>query len=779
MSNETVRDYTALLERWAGTVRNELYEPQDRPELACYGSGENGWGVQTNQKAFAAIAALAASPELDEQRCALSRAELKTLALRMLRYSLQSHIDGDYHCADGQSWGHTWISVLGIERMMHGVDALEEELTEEDRVLLRRVLLSECDWLLDHYEIGGGLYARDGHNKPESNLWNGAVLLRAAQRYPDGARVSAYRDKALTFLINSISVPSDERDHTLTDGQTTVAARFVGANFFESMALNHHGYLNVGYMVICLSNMAMLHFDYRRRGQRAPDALYHHGRELWELVKLCTFADGRLLRIGGDTRARYTYCQDYVVPVWHMARDLWADPDCAAFEAGWLALVRAEQEAGEDGSFLAARCGALRRQSPLYYARLESDRAVALSMGLAWHGLIGGEPFDEAEPPAPVTVRDTTGGDPAVQGQGWQDEAHGAYLHVGPRRIASWVWDAAEKPQGLCLPPGRSDMAEWKHNLSVRIDGVGRITEQTLEGHGGYRFDGGFATWGSTLHRTQGQLAEGQQDHDIARSRIVCAALPDGATMVVLQQAVALERRVYVNAIRGLHLLMPNDLFNGGTRTYYTEDEAKHGMRRLYLPGAGASKTSQAAPHGAVPPGRVEETVHTGSRWLNVDDELGVAAAYGASELSIHRPASRQIGLRAKPNNVGLEGMLYADELCGPFSLEQQAFEADAIMIDAGYVLRAGADRMATAALAADADSLSPSADGLRGVRVCGADGRTYAVLANFGAAPVVHRLRGERGRDLADGASTATGGQGVLEIAVSPGTARVIEVEA
>src|SRR5690606_23469825 len=102
----------------------------------------------------------------------------------------------------------------------------------------------------------------------------------------------------------------------------TVADRYVGDNFFDSYALNHHGYLNVGYMVICLSNIAMLHFSYKLQGFKIPDALYHHAEELWSVIRKLTFDDGRLIRIGGDTRIRYCYCQDYILPVWMLAEDL-------------------------------------------------------------------------------------------------------------------------------------------------------------------------------------------------------------------------------------------------------------------------------------------------------------------------------------------------------------------------------------------------------------------------------------------------------------------------
>ena len=48
-------------------------------------------------------------------------------------------------------------------------------------------------------------------------------------------------------------------------------------------------------------------------------------------MKSCIYSDGRLLRIGGDSRVRYCYCQDYLLPVLSMAADLWGEGGEEAF----------------------------------------------------------------------------------------------------------------------------------------------------------------------------------------------------------------------------------------------------------------------------------------------------------------------------------------------------------------------------------------------------------------------------------------------------------------
>ncbi len=691
--------YLRCLEPWVKSQEKYLYTLPERPDLVCYGTGYNNWGVQTNQKAFAAFAVLAADPEFDEKRAGLPREKVLEYALKTLRFSLESHLEGSHRCTDGTKWGHTWISVLGIERMMHGVEAIEEHMTPEDKELLRKVLLSESDWLLDHYEIVAALNNDSGKNKPESNIWNGAVLLRTAAMYPDAPRAEEYVEKGIRFLLNGISLPEDEFSQKIVDGKA-VAERFVGPNFFPSFALNHHGYLNVGYMVICLSNAAMLHFFYKKRGLKPPEALYHRLQELWELVKHCTFPDGRLLRIGGDTRVRYCYCQDYAIPSWLLMEDLTGDLDACAFEAGWLRQIERELAANKDGSFLSQRLEEMSKVSPLYYTRLEADRAVTLSMAAYWRRIFS-LPTEVPERSLPIFS--------------WSDEYHGAAFVRGKRRAASFVWGAAQPPQGLCLPVEASDLAEWRTNLAGQIVGLGTLNQQEVVSRQEKTFTGGFLTWGKTVFHSLRMSAEGQPGEIVAEQQLVFAALPDDATAIVLQRAVNPERRTYLVSSKGLFLQIPNDIFNGNSRVYYTEHE------KLELPGFGSE----------------EELLNLGSSWLNVEDKLSVIGLYGADTISIYRPGRRQIGLKphfdpSRCDNSTTGGQLFADEICFPARVGLHTVDPGEVIYDLGVVLQAGSSHRETKANLHKYACISAPRSLLRAMLVEGADGKRYVLAVNF-----------------------------------------------
>ncbi len=697
--------YRRQLEPWPSAMRRHFYGIPGSEDLTCFGPGDHGhWAVQTNATAAAALAVLATDTQTDPQCTGMSTDEMLDLALCTTRFALRSNHVGGGTATDGETWGRSWISALALERMMHGLEALDDHLTDSDRDCLQRVLLSESDWLLDHYPVVAGL--SDGAlNKPESNIWNGCILLRTALMFPDTPRRDAFLEKGTAFLLNGISIPEDAKSTEIIEGRP-LSDWYVGANIFNSMACDHHGYLNVGYMAICLSNIAMLHCSCRAQGWQAPEALYHHARELWQLVKTCTFPDGRLWRIGGDTRARYCYCQDYAIPVWLWAQDFLGDHEAASFEHGWLDQIQKEARHNEDGSFLSGRLKELESVSPLYYARLEGDRAVSLSMGAYWHRKFfsDNQKTAAANPPIPIL-------------NSWLEQFHGATLVRGEKRLVSWTWRSAEGPQGLCLPPNASTMAEWRGNLSPRIHGMGMSNDHRGKAKQMETFEGGFATCGSIHVHSEHFIAEGESARIVALIDLACVALPDDQSLVILQRA-GVAGRTGLREVKGLFLQIPNDLFNG-MRRHYTSAEG--GFVLAGCPGTAETRTI---------PGN----------WLNIDDCLSVTRLYGP-ELSIFRPADRQITLRALGNRLHTAkagGSIYADEVCCGCHVDSQHYDAGSLLLDLGAVVRSGITAAATRTLSEkNADTLFvTSSPDCRGLQVTGGTGSRYLVIANFGKAP-------------------------------------------
>ncbi len=729
----TDTDLIRVLQHWPRLAEKYWWDDPARPDLGCFGSGYNSWGVQTNQKALGALAVLAAHPDYDESASGVSRDRVLDMALRALRFSLASHLSGDHRCSDGTQWGHTWISALGVERMMHGVGAIDDLMTDEDHAGLRRMLTSESDALLD-LPVTGTKWNVDRGNRPESNIWNGAILARTCMMYPDECNVGEWMSKAHTFLVNGISLEADAHDDTIIAGKP-VKLWHIGPNFFPNYALDHHGYLNVGYMVVCLSNIAMLHFSCREMGWDAPADLYWHAAELWDLVKKLTFADGRLLRIGGDTRQRYCYCQDYLLPSLAWCADYLGDPHAPELEAGCVELIRTEQTANADGSFISGRLSTVSTINPYYYTRIEADKACVLSLNAWWHRAV------DIAPAAPEQDFQ------AATTAGWVEPEHGAIFQRSVRRMASWSWRASEAPQGLCLPPVSGHLAEWCANMGGITRLLGETGKRKVERHDQSLFDGGFLTVGQMQDNTsctlpEGWLCDGHLPHQYA-----VAALPDDRTMVVLEYA-TVPVRSYLCEVKGLKLNVPNDLFNDYARVYFSA------AGETSLAGDGAGVTELA------------------SDWVNVADTIGAVGIYGADGFSIYQAGERRAS--------GFADSLYYDELCFPCLMGTRTLDPG-VVLDCGSVVLSGADRDETARLAmGNVSGLACAPDACRAVRVTGADGNAYALAANFGAerAPVSvnFSLAITAAENLVTG-ETPELTDGVLEVDLDPGAAILLRI--
>lgn len=682
MSAFDFKGYSDLLKNWIVFSQKHLYRLPENPDLMCYGAGEHGhWGTHTHQKAFSAFAIAATDEDICWDDTPITREEVLEQALSMLRYNLATHISGNQKCTDGKKWGHNWIYVLGIERMYHGIEVLDKYLTDKDRENIKTVILSECEFILNEYPVEAGLLAEK--NKPESNIWNGAILFRATVLYPDLPEKDRYIDKARRFFLNGISIESDENSDEIIDG-VRVGDYFVGANMFDSYACNHHLYMNVGYMAICLSNIAMLHFFLKGQGVSVGDIPYHNVYDLWKLVNTCTYSDGRLIRIGGDSRARYSYCQDYLLPVWALIEDVYGD-DCSEMENEWLKILQKETSINGDGSFLSERFGYFEETSPVYYTRLETDRANSISMLLYWHKRFN--------------IKHTSVKSPKMTE--WYDDYHGSVLSADENRFTSFTWISSEKPQALILPKDDSSFAEWRYNLCGKIRGAGTTNEDDVYKKSIEQFDGGFLTSGVTFSHSLKFLAEGRTRENLAKKYVAFAALPDKKTILCLQYADAFNR-VYVTALRGILWNVPNDIFNKCQRTLY------YGNKKEYLRGGSLANKF--------------ETMELGN-YANFDNKIGIASK---TPLTLVRNEKRQVSIRHKQ---GVDsGSLYAEEICSPYLAKRRFFDRGENMIDTGFAMSLG-DAEDTKKLLENL--FAPELDGLKTVGTSGADGERYLLVAN------------------------------------------------
>lgn len=569
------------LERWLGSA--DRYVSFDADGRSWYGAGYPGWGIQTLFP-YLGAATMVSRYGATEQ----VRDWARERAVGSLRYALDSHLSGDRPTTDGRSWGTTWISTLGPERAGFALDLLRPHLDSEDLERLQQMREVEADWLVDshhrgpHEGVHGHRWGSTGKNWPESNIWNGAHLWRTAEAYPDLPRAGEYRAKAVEFLLNGVSIAADADSDQIVDG-FTVADMYRGANFFDSYSLDHHSYLNVGYMVICASNVAMAHFDFQEQGWAEPESLHWRQRELWQAIKPLIGPDGRLIRIGGDSRVRYAYCQEYLLPSLVYAERRHHDPDAAALADAVLRLGMREQDDNEDGSFYGRRLRQLAAKQPYYYVRMETDRALTWAWWLHRAGtrqaMTPGGPARHAPAGGSIDLTHRSVASFPSQAE-WNDLEHGFAMVRGPRRFASVAWRAYSLSQTLVLPTQRPDLAEWSMNLSPVLQWEGTqpaasVTESArahrqLAGYQIAPFSGGFASIARVHEGLDLFIKEGWHSPEgvpAATSTLVVVALPDDATVVGLQLCQAGNYHVPLIEAHGLNLLVPHDVYTPGERS--------------------------------------------------------------------------------------------------------------------------------------------------------------------------------------------------------------------
>jgi hypothetical protein len=419
--------------------------------------------------------------------------------------------------------------------------------------------------------------------------------------------------------------------------------------------------------------------------------------------------------------------------------------------AGQLTWIEAEAafcskglDEAHHGSFYGRRIAALIEQSPYYYTRLESDRACALGMALAYLNQRDGQLSAEVSGAENRTYTGSAAG-------GWVEPEHGAVLDRGAHRLTSFAWRAHGLAQGMCTPPDDGHLSEWSYNLAglVRFlgdDGViagGQTRHRKLLRHTVDTFDGGFATCGTVIEGVDLILAEGWRGDRSAAHQLAFVALPDGHAAVGLQHCRTDNHRTYLVEAKGLHLNLPNDLFNEFERRLETSK-------------------GEVILHSPV---EREQVLELGSRWAHIDGRVGVAGLYGGEQLVVHRSPRRRGGRYAS---------LYVDEICLGCALGMRAVQPNTVVLDVGWGVLSGASLDQIRLFAEALGSVNLRDPSLRAVRVRGLDGCLYVVLVNFGdsSRDCPSRALFERASEARDLVAGKVSRRGPLSI--GPGAVRV-----
>jgi len=269
----------------------------------------------------------------------------------LMELSLDSHIAiARLNRPEGPRWGaghsyaDNWHADLfaGTSGMlMHGA------LPPEARGRLLAILAWEADKQVE-YGISREHGSMPGRwpqgSVGESNAWSCALLQTARRALAESSRQAAWREAAILYSLNAISVPDDVESAEVVAGEP-LNARVKGANFEPGGIQEHHGFYHPGYMAWPLAYQlyAQLNDEHLPESQRNADVYLRNWRLAFDRLKQSSLANGRFIHAAGDDWNAYGYGNAHILPIGIFAASRFADADASRLAHEWLALMEHEE----------------------------------------------------------------------------------------------------------------------------------------------------------------------------------------------------------------------------------------------------------------------------------------------------------------------------------------------------------------------------------------------------------------------------------------------------
>ncbi len=540
------------LDRWcrwlAGYVRpvpdTDYYTMSPRPQ-----SGRNAYrDVAGNQFAAAAAGYWLARANPPE--------ELARPLRGLIRLSLDSHIAiGRLDRPEGPRWGaghspaDNWHADLfaGTSGML-----MFEALSAEQRQQLLTILAWEADKQVE-YGISKEHNSMPGrwpeHSVGEANAWSCALLQAARTALPDSPRQAAWRDTAVTYSLNAISLPADVASAEVVAGRP-LKDRVKGANFEPGGIQEHHGFYHPGYVgwPLAYQAYAMLLDEHLPAPQRNADVYLRNWQLVFDRLKQGSFANGRFIYCAGYDWNAYGYGNAHILPIGVFAAARFRDPDASRLAHEWLALVEREQDLG-DGSVQGVRLERLKNNYSNDFAWYEAVSGASLA-----HALWVMDHMDTSALPPPASEVEYN-----ARHTGTYHEPNARLVwHRTASRWASSSWRSAfGQWQAVVQPVGLPNLLKFNHNGIGMLKIAGATPKTSLRSFQIGTFDaGGFWSLGTIDHLVAGP----GQPVPMVRQFQALVALPEGLSIFV-DRCQAMEP-VEVERDAALGWRLAADIFN-------------------------------------------------------------------------------------------------------------------------------------------------------------------------------------------------------------------------
>jgi hypothetical protein len=566
-----VRTYEELLRDACRHADQFWQDSATNPQEGYWGSGRSD---QMNEGIRAVSGMVLTCGALLKYSDALSPAEREKYLQRAshaIRYAVGSHRTGPHTCTDGKPWGGSWQSAMWTGTLSFGAWLMWDKLDPELRQGVERVLASEADRFLGGKPPTG----RWSDTKAEENGWNMICLAMAANLCRTLPHAAAWREKAIEYMMNTLSVPQDATDSRVVGGKP-VSAWFAGANLHPDFTLENHGFFHPAY-VACSSyflTQAAMYSTFAL--SPVPEAAGHHLMDTWKMLQA-------ILLPGGESA--FPQGMDWelhgleFVNLYASLATWQQDALAARMENNCLQYMRAwQQMRNGDLAVPGSRLGFTRHAicaEQASYAFLAHQIFGASAGPLAAHeaaaDLCGVCAHDSAEF---ITHRTRS----KQASFSWKNRVMGMVIPIGPGH---------EGNPYFTVPITSGLVGTWE--LASRATGAPKVTA-----HEWTNTLGGFETTGSIL-----------LNGGLLKQTVRVTSL--GEKTLIYQDCVTAESDVSVSQELGVPLGIENDEITGGRRMLYSQ--------------AGKTTFDWKQPQPAQPIPGV---------WANVDGRLGVVSAVGS-----------------------------------------------------------------------------------------------------------------------------------------------------
>lgn len=575
--SELLKTYTSIMRDACHHADQFWHQWPSDPRAGFWGSGrtENmNEGIRAiSGMALTSAALVRYADGLKEDE----RAECLRKALASFRFVTATHVTGTGKCMDGKSWGDSWQSAMWAGDVAFAAWLIWDDVDADLRKDIERVLGHEADRFLEGKPPAGSF----NDTKAEENGWDLICIAVAANMFPNNPHAAAWREKALEYMMNTLSAPQDKDSDTLVDGRR-VSEWFVGANLHPDFTLENHGFFHPGYVGCSSYFMTETEMFFTFAHQPVPEAASHHLMDTWRMFQ------GILLPNGESACPQGMDWELHGLPYINLFASLAChqkDAMAAYLENKYIQYARAWQ---------LMRAGDMAAPGSRLGFERHAICALQTTYGFLAHKIFG-------PPVKALTPREAASAVECTQTHDWIQ----VVTHRTEDKFVSFSW--TNRIMGMLMPIGPEHESNpdftvplvggfvGSFELVPRAKGKGKgDAKPTVAEHAWRKTPDGFETTGTLLL-------------DGGRLKQTLRMISVGEKAVVYEDRVTAVKDVTVAEERGLPLGIENDEITGGKRLVSFKD--------------GKMVFDERSPqHPFSVPGS----------WVNVDGRLGVVIVTGS-----------------------------------------------------------------------------------------------------------------------------------------------------